>query len=137
MWNSVDKHTQKSFTSVIHGKYSHEETVATASFASNYVIVRDLAEAQYLCDYILKGGDKAEFMKKFAKATSKGFDPETMLDKVRLACVCGCGCGCACRQAGSATASFPPDASQPGSRPGPPCSFALHPWASSHMRACA
>ena len=46
MWNSVDTHTRKRFTSVIHGKYSHEETIATASFASNYIIVRDTEEAQ-------------------------------------------------------------------------------------------
>lgn len=40
---------------------------------------------QYVCDYILKGGNREEFMQKFAKAVSKGFDPETMLDKVGLA----------------------------------------------------
>ena len=34
VWNSVDNHTKKEFTSVIHGKYYHEETIATASFAS-------------------------------------------------------------------------------------------------------
>lgn len=54
VWNSVDQHSRKSYTSVIHGKYSHEETIATASFADTYVIVRDLAEAQmvsggYVC----------------------------------------------------------------------------------------
>jgi hypothetical protein len=46
VWNSVDQHSRRSYTSVIHGKYSHEETIATASFADKYVIVRDLAEAQ-------------------------------------------------------------------------------------------
>lgn len=46
VWNSVDQHSRRSYTSVIHGKYSHEETIATASFADTYVIVRDLAEAQ-------------------------------------------------------------------------------------------
>ncbi|KIY97659.1 4-hydroxy-3-methylbut-2-enyl diphosphatereductase, partial [Monoraphidium neglectum] len=38
VWNSVDIYGRKSFTSVIHGKYSHEETVATASFADKYII---------------------------------------------------------------------------------------------------
>ncbi len=46
VWNSVDTYTKKSFTSVIHGKYTHEETVATASFAGNYIIIKDLKEAQ-------------------------------------------------------------------------------------------
>jgi 4-hydroxy-3-methylbut-2-en-1-yl diphosphate reductase len=46
VWNSVDIYGRKSFTSVIHGKYSHEETVATASFADKYIIVRDLVEAE-------------------------------------------------------------------------------------------
>ncbi|KAG2445385.1 hypothetical protein HXX76_000007 [Chlamydomonas incerta] len=85
VWNSVDTHTRKQYTSVIHGKYSHEETIATASFASNYIIVKDLKEAQYVCDYILQGGNRDEFLSKFSKAVSEGFDPDTMLDRVGLA----------------------------------------------------
>lgn len=85
VWNSVDTHSRKSFTSVIHGKYSHEETIATASFADTYIIVKDLKEAQYVCDYVVKGGDKAEFMAKFAKAVSAGFDPDRDLVRVGLA----------------------------------------------------
>lgn len=85
VWNAVDTQARKEYTSVIHGKWSHEETVATASFATNYVIVRDLAEAEYVCDYILNGGDRAEFMSKFENAMSEGFEPDTMLDKVGLA----------------------------------------------------
>jgi len=42
----VDNQARKAHTSIIHGKYSHEETVATASFATTYLIVRDLAEAR-------------------------------------------------------------------------------------------
>eukprot|EP00983_Pelagomonas_calceolata_P032360 1015005-Pelagomonas_calceolata.AAC.4 len=85
VWNSVDTYAKKQCTSIIHGKYSHEETVATASFAQDYLIIKDLNEAQYVCDYIMKGGDREEFMKKFSKATSKGFDPDTMLNRVGLA----------------------------------------------------
>nr|ACM79143.1 4-hydroxy-3-methylbut-2-enyl diphosphate reductase [Dunaliella salina] len=85
VWNSVDTYAKKKCTSIIHGKYSHEETVATASFAEDYLIIKDLNEAQYVCDYILKGGDREEFMKKFSKAVSKGFDPDVHLNRVGLA----------------------------------------------------
>lgn len=71
VWNSVDTHVKKNVTSIIHGKYSHEETIATASFAGDYIVVKDLPEAQAVCDYILNGGDKAAFLKRFAKAVSK------------------------------------------------------------------
>ena len=81
----MDNQARKQHTSVIHGKWSHEETIATASFAGTYVIVKDLKEAQYVCDYILKGGDRAAFLAKFKNATSEGFDPEKDLDRVGLA----------------------------------------------------
>lgn len=64
MWNAVDNQARRSHTSIIHGKYSHEETVATASFATTYLIVRDLAEAEYVADYIANGGSKEEFLDK-------------------------------------------------------------------------
>lgn len=74
VWNAVDNQARKEHTSIIHGKYSHEETVATASFATTYLIVRDLGQAQYLCDYILHGGSKEEFMHTFKYAMSEGVD---------------------------------------------------------------
>lgn len=41
--------------------------------------------SSYVCEYILKGGDKEEFLAKFKKAVSKGFDPEKDLQRVGLA----------------------------------------------------
>jgi len=85
VWNTVDQHQRKGLTSVIHGKYAHEETVATVSFCEDYICVKDMKEAQMVADYISKGGDKEAFLKYFEKAISEGFDPDTMLDKVGLA----------------------------------------------------
>eukprot|EP00929_Paragymnodinium_shiwhaense_P013715 TRINITY_DN121562_c0_g1_i1.p1 TRINITY_DN121562_c0_g1~~TRINITY_DN121562_c0_g1_i1.p1 ORF type:complete len:573 (+),score=179.26 TRINITY_DN121562_c0_g1_i1:79-1797(+) len=83
VWNSVEKGKDKGHTTIIHGKYAHEETIATKSFASSYLVVKDLKEAEYACDYMLgKGGSKDEFMQKFAKAMSEGFDPDRDLDRV-------------------------------------------------------
>jgi 4-hydroxy-3-methylbut-2-enyl diphosphate reductase len=85
VWNTVEKHKKASYTSIIHGKYNHEETVATSSFAGTYLIVLNLAEAQYVCDYILKGGDRDEFIARFKRASSAGFDPDRDLDSVGIA----------------------------------------------------
>ncbi|KAL7483762.1 hypothetical protein ACHAW6_009406 [Cyclotella cf. meneghiniana] len=85
VWNTVDTHQRKGLTSVIHGKYGHEETVATTSFCEDYICVKDIKEAEMVADYIVNGGDKEKFLKYFEKAVSKGFDPDTMLNKVGLA----------------------------------------------------
>lgn len=82
VWNSVEKHKKKDYTSIIHGKYNHEETIATSSFAGTYLVVLNLAQAQYVCDYILQGGNAQEFLEKFKNAYSEGFDPDR--DLVRL-----------------------------------------------------
>ncbi|MGB6296385.1 MAG: 4-hydroxy-3-methylbut-2-enyl diphosphate reductase [Rivularia sp. (in: cyanobacteria)] len=85
VWNTVEKHKKVDCTSIIHGKYKHEETIATSSFAGKYLIVLNLHEAEYVTNYILNGGDKQEFMAKFSKACSEGFDPDTDLEKVGIA----------------------------------------------------
>jgi 4-hydroxy-3-methylbut-2-en-1-yl diphosphate reductase len=85
VWNTVEKHKKKDHTSIVHGQHSHEETVATTSFAEKYLVVLNLAEARYVCDYILNGGDRTEFLTKFSKACSAGFDPDTDLQRVGIA----------------------------------------------------
>ena len=85
VWNTVEKHKKHAFTSIIHGKVKHEETLATSSFAGTYLVVLDLAEAQMVCDYILGKGDRDSFMARFAKACSPGFDPDRDLMQVGVA----------------------------------------------------
>ncbi|MEQ8753614.1 MAG: 4-hydroxy-3-methylbut-2-enyl diphosphate reductase [Coleofasciculus sp. G1-WW12-02] len=85
VWHTVEKHKKKEYTSIIHGKYKHEETIATSSFAGKYLVVLNLQEAEYVTNYILNGGNRDEFMAKFSRATSEGFDPERDLEHIGIA----------------------------------------------------
>ncbi|NJM64943.1 MAG: 4-hydroxy-3-methylbut-2-enyl diphosphate reductase [Acaryochloris sp. RU_4_1] len=93
VWNTVEKHKKVDYTSIIHGKYKHEETIATSSFAGTYLILLNLEEAEYVADYILNPGEtaqerqqrQADFLAKFAKAYSPGFNPETDLVRIGIA----------------------------------------------------
>ena len=45
----------------------------------------NLEQAKYVADYILNGGNKAEFLAKFKNAHSEGFDPDRDLVQVGIA----------------------------------------------------
>ena len=88
MWTTVDKHQRAEMTSIIHGKYAHEEAIATASMAETYLIIKNMAEAQEVASYIL--GEEGcltddEFMAKYKHAASPHFDPKKHLKKMGLA----------------------------------------------------
>jgi 4-hydroxy-3-methylbut-2-en-1-yl diphosphate reductase len=90
VWKNVKRYAQEGFTSVIHGKYWHEETEATASQAlqypnGHYLVVYDHAEAGYVCDYIKRGGSRDDFLSRLGKAVSPGFDPDLHLQRIGLA----------------------------------------------------
>ena len=90
VWKRVRQYSKENVTSIIHGKAKHEETKATTSQAraygnGHYLVVFNLAETDYVCDYILNGGDKDEFLKKFEGAFSAGFDPALHLQAVGVA----------------------------------------------------
>jgi 4-hydroxy-3-methylbut-2-en-1-yl diphosphate reductase len=90
VWKNVTRYADEGFTSVIHGKYWHEETQATASQAhrdgrSHYLVVLDRAEGGLVCDYIRHGGDREAFLRRFEAAASPGFDPDRDLQRVGCA----------------------------------------------------
>lgn len=90
VWKRVRKYASESATSIIHGKAEHEETKATSSRArgdgkGHYLVVLTLADTDYVCDYIRKGGDKQAFLEKFRGAYSEGFDPDLHLKTIGVA----------------------------------------------------
>src|SRR5688572_13106684 len=90
VWKNVKRYAEEGFTSVIHGKYRHEETRATASQAlhagqGHYLVVLDKPEAAIVCEYIRSGGDAAAFLERFAHAASPGFHPDRDLQRIGCA----------------------------------------------------
>jgi 4-hydroxy-3-methylbut-2-en-1-yl diphosphate reductase len=90
VWKNVKRYALDGLTSIIHGKYWHEETQATASQAvaingGHYLVLLDRAQAEYVCRYIAGGGDRSEFLARFAEAASPGFDPDLHLGRVGCA----------------------------------------------------
>jgi 4-hydroxy-3-methylbut-2-enyl diphosphate reductase len=93
VWKRVESYARDGFTALIHGKHYHEESRATASQVGKhpdgrYIIVRDMKEAEIVCDYIAKtpgGMSKEEFTHHFSKKATDGFDPERDLKKIGVA----------------------------------------------------
>ena len=90
VWKRVRQYSKERVTSIIHGKAKHEETKATTSQAGadgpgHYLVVYNLAETDYVCNYILHGGNKEEFLHNFTGAYSAGFDPDIHLQVVGVA----------------------------------------------------
>jgi 4-hydroxy-3-methylbut-2-en-1-yl diphosphate reductase len=90
VWKRVDGYARDGYTAIIHGKYWHEETKATASQVmkypgGRYLVVLEMGEARLVCDFIEQGGDPAGLAARFGKAVSPGFDFGQDLLKVGLA----------------------------------------------------
>ena len=101
VWNTGHTHQVRGLTSIIHGKYAHEETIATKSMCETYICVKNEKEAQLVVDFMLLQKDleaagtpeaeaqldeaAAELMKTFQVAASSHFDPKTHLKRVGLA----------------------------------------------------
>jgi len=93
VWKRVESYARDGFTAVIHGKYKHEESRATASQVNKhddgrYIIVRDMQEAEILCDYISKTEGhltREQFIEHFREKSSDDFDPDLHLEQVGVA----------------------------------------------------
>ena len=90
VWKRVESYARDGFTSLIHGKYYHEETRATASQAEkyeggHYFIVRNLEEAQLVCDFLEGRLSAGALMERFAHAASPNFDPARDLSRIGVA----------------------------------------------------
>ena len=92
VWKRVETYARDGFTSLIHGKYYHEETRATASQVEKYpggtyLVVRDMAQAEDVMAHIegrFPGGRDA-FLAKYTHAASPHFDPDVHLARIGVA----------------------------------------------------
>ncbi len=91
VWKRVTRYAQRGFTSIIHGKYYHEETKATASQThkdggnGKYLVVRNLKETGYVVDFILGRMSAEELERKLGHGMSPGLDPKTDLERIGVA----------------------------------------------------
>jgi len=84
VWKRVESYSRDGFTAAIHGKYDHEETLATSSRANKYVVIRDRRQTDIICGYIEGRVKSEEFFAEFKNALSDNFDPA--LDLGYLGC---------------------------------------------------
>ena len=93
VWKRVHSYARDGYTAVIHGKYTHEESRATASQVTKYeggryITVRDMAEAEVVGDYMTGAAgalSRDEFLRRFEGRCSDGFDPDEDLRRVGVA----------------------------------------------------
>jgi 4-hydroxy-3-methylbut-2-enyl diphosphate reductase len=85
VWNRASAIGQKSYSVIVHGKPSHEETKATFSHSQSVtptLVIKDLQQAQQLANYIRKEKSAEEFYDEFEGQFSKGFNPDTDLARI-------------------------------------------------------
>jgi len=93
VWKRVDQYARDGFTALVHGKYHHEETKATASQVfkhpgGSYIVVREMEETQLVMDYIERlpnALSREAFLEHFREKTSPGFDPDVHLERIGVA----------------------------------------------------
>lgn len=93
IWKTVEQFSADGVTTVIHGKYEHEETRAIASRARcGFVIVRNRQEAELLARAIRREPPPDEetsangswFVERLSRQLSDRFDPDRDLEQIGL-----------------------------------------------------
>lgn len=90
VWKRVEKYAREGFTSVVHGKYYHEETIATVSMAQkqggHFLVVRNQEQTDVLIQALLGKIAPTELLSHFnPQSYSPGFDPAVHLKKLGVA----------------------------------------------------
>jgi 4-hydroxy-3-methylbut-2-en-1-yl diphosphate reductase len=90
VWKRVESYARDGYTALIHGKYYHEETRATASQVrkfpeGHYLIVRDMDEAKLVCEFIEGRLNASGLLAKLGHAVSPGFEPDRHLRRIGVA----------------------------------------------------
>lgn len=90
VWKRVERYARDGFTSLVHGKHYHEETIATVSQATphggHYLVVRGHEETDRVIACIEGRLDGAALLEGFdPHAYSEGFDPERHLQRIGVA----------------------------------------------------
>jgi 4-hydroxy-3-methylbut-2-enyl diphosphate reductase len=85
VWNRSEKLSLENYTIIIHGKPKHEETRATFSHSAQRgasLVLRDMADAASLGDFILGNKSRDEFLAQFTGKYTENFNPETDLQRI-------------------------------------------------------
>jgi 4-hydroxy-3-methylbut-2-enyl diphosphate reductase len=85
VWNRAEKIGKDGYTIIVHGKPNHEETRATFSHSkanTPTVVVKDMAQAQLLAQYIKGELPPVMFYEHFKKQHSEGFDVTKDLQRI-------------------------------------------------------
>jgi 4-hydroxy-3-methylbut-2-enyl diphosphate reductase len=85
VWNRAEKIGKDGYTIIVHGKPKHEETRATFSHSTVHtptLVIKDMAEAEVLAQYIVGVKSPEEFYSQFKGQFSEGFDVQRDLQRI-------------------------------------------------------
>ncbi len=90
VWKRVEKYAREGYTTVLHGKFQHEETQAILSQVAKfpgakYVVVRDRDEARLICEVISGERSASDLLEKLGAHASPDFDPARDLQRLGFA----------------------------------------------------